>query len=99
MTCYDKAAKSYSIEEEQAIPAIKTNRQLVFAYPVYFSNVPKIVRDFIEEQHLLFSGIAIQKGRCTMCYRCVNYCPRQAVTLLGKKLYEQCTIETYLQHK
>lgn len=237
LACYDKAAKSYSIEEEQAIHAIKMNRQLVFAYPVYFSNVPKIVRDFIEEHHLLFtgkeifliatmglfsgdgtgcsarlfqkygaritgglhlkmpdcigdekalkrtagqnqnliqtaeekikkaaqalgkgaapreglgfgyhlaglfgqrlwfygktrrysdklridqnacvgcgicsslcpmhnliiqSGKAVQKGRCTMCYRCVNHCPRQAVTLLGKKLYEQCTIEKYLQHK
>lgn len=44
----------------------------------------------------LQSGKARQQGKCTMCYRCVNHCPGQAITLLGKKLYEQCTIEKYL---
>ena len=31
-----------------------------------------------------------------MCYRCISNCPQQAITLLGKKLYEQCKIEKYL---
>ena len=44
----------------------------------------------------LHSGKAVQGGCCTMCYRCVNHCPGQAITLLGKKLYEQCTVEKYL---
>lgn len=44
----------------------------------------------------LYLGKAQQKGNCTMCYRCVNYCPKQAITLLGKKVYEQCTIDKYL---
>lgn len=44
----------------------------------------------------LYSGKAQPKGNCTMCYRCVNNCPKQAITLLGKKVYEQCTIEKYL---
>ncbi|MGO5051018.1 EFR1 family ferrodoxin [Lachnospiraceae bacterium LCP25S3_G4] len=44
----------------------------------------------------LHSGKAKQQGMCTMCYRCVNHCPKQAITLLGKKIYEQCTIEKYL---
>lgn len=44
----------------------------------------------------LRSGKAVQGGRCTMYYRCVNHCPGQAITLLGKKLYEQCTVEKYL---
>lgn len=44
----------------------------------------------------LYSGKAEPKGNCTMCYRCVNHCPKQAITLLGKKVYEQCTIEKYL---
>lgn len=35
-------------------------------------------------------------GRCTMCYRCINLCPRQAITLLGRKVIEQETIEKYL---
>lgn len=35
-------------------------------------------------------------GKCTMCYRCVSNCPKQAITLLGKTLYEQCKIEKYI---
>lgn len=41
-------------------------------------------------------GKAQAQGKCTMCYRCVNNCPKQAITLLGKKIYEQCKIENYL---
>jgi ferredoxin/flavodoxin len=40
-------------------------------------------------------GIIIHKKRCTMCYRCVNNCPVQALTILGKKIYEQCLFEKY----
>lgn len=35
-------------------------------------------------------------GKCTMCYRCISFCPTQAITLLGKRVYEQCYIEKYL---
>ncbi len=35
-------------------------------------------------------------GRCTMCYRCINTCPARAVTLLGKQVWEQGTVEKYL---
>ena len=38
-------------------------------------------------------GKAVASGQCTMCYRCVDYCPKQAITLLGKTLYEQPTYE------
>lgn len=31
-----------------------------------------------------------------MCYRCVNICPKQAITLLGKRVVEQGMIEKYL---
>ncbi|MDE7239734.1 MAG: hypothetical protein K2N41_08485 [Lachnospiraceae bacterium] len=31
-----------------------------------------------------------------MCYRCVNVCPKQAITLFGKRVIEQGTIEKYL---
>lgn len=230
---YEQNAKIISIEDAQSISAIKQNEEIVFAYPVYFSNIPKIVRDFIDSHYSIFmgkkifliatmglfsgdgtgcsarifrrygahitgglhlkmpdcigdekalkktveqnhklietaeekiekaakslkngvpareglgfwyhlaglfgqrlwfyhktkkysdklqikqekcvgcgvcsslcpmdniklqSGKAIQQGHCTMCYRCVNHCPKQAITLLGKKLYEQCTIEKY----
>ena len=38
-------------------------------------------------------GKAAANNQCTMCYRCVNYCPKQAITLLGKTLYEQPTYD------
>ncbi len=36
------------------------------------------------------------KGHCTMCYRCINYCPVQAITLLGSHVIEQTRIEKYI---
>ena len=36
------------------------------------------------------------KNQCTMCYRCFSNCPKQAITILGKQVYEQCYIEKYL---
>jgi len=39
---------------------------------------------------------AVSSDRCTMCYRCINKCPKQALTLLGKKIVEQCGIEKYI---
>lgn len=41
-------------------------------------------------------GKAQANGKCTMCYRCVSNCPKQAITLLGNRLYEQCKIENYI---
>lgn len=32
-------------------------------------------------------------GRCTLCYRCFSLCPRQAVTLLGKRVLTQWRME------
>lgn len=46
----------YSIEDAAAPSAIKEDSELVFAYPVYYSNLPKIVRDFIEDNHDLWRG-------------------------------------------
>lgn len=37
----------------------------------------------------------VHEKRCTMCYRCVNNCPAQAITILGKKVHEQCVFEKY----
>ena len=42
------------------------------------------------------NGTAAAKGQCTMCYRCVNKCPRQAITLLGKKVIVQYDISQNL---
>lgn len=41
------------------------------------------------------NGIAVSAGNCAMCYRCISSCPKQAITLLGKQVYEQCRYEKY----
>jgi len=36
----------------------------------------------------------IENGaRCTMCYRCVNRCPAQALTILGKRVFDQWMLD------
>ncbi|MCR5200286.1 MAG: 4Fe-4S dicluster domain-containing protein [Saccharofermentans sp.] len=44
---YDKDSKALSIEDQDAISEIKRSGLLVFSYPVQYSTVPKILRDFI----------------------------------------------------
>lgn len=40
-------------------------------------------------------GKAAAGDRCAMCYSCISTCPKQAITLLGSKVYEQCRYEKY----
>ena len=40
-------------------------------------------------------GKAVSHNKCAMCYRCISSCPKQAITLLGKQVYEQCRYEKY----
>lgn len=44
------------------------------------------------------NGKAAASQKCTMCYRCISNCPKQAITLLGKRVYEQCKIENYIDN-
>lgn len=46
----------FSIEDNSALNAIFESRDIVFAYPIYYSNLPKIVRDFIENNSKLWRG-------------------------------------------
>ena len=41
------------------------------------------------------NGKAVASNKCTMCYRCINSCSKLAITLLGKKVHEQCGYEKY----
>lgn len=41
-------------------------------------------------------GMPVAGGQCTMCYRCISKCPKQAITLLGKKVIEQNDVSKYL---
>lgn len=37
----------------------------------------------------------VYKDKCTMCYRCFAHCPKQAITILGTRVYEQCRFDSY----
>lgn len=53
---YDASAEVCSIEDENAVRRIKDSETLIFSYPVQYSNVPKIVKDFIEANHKIWRG-------------------------------------------
>jgi ferredoxin len=53
---YDEAAKAYSIEDPKVFEAVKKDDMLAFAYPVQYSTVPKILRDFISDNKELWKG-------------------------------------------
>ncbi|QQO09980.1 EFR1 family ferrodoxin [Breznakiella homolactica] len=40
-------------------------------------------------------GSIISGKKCTLCYRCVSTCPAKALTIIGKKVYEQCLLDKY----
>lgn len=50
----DENAMAYSIEDENATRAIRSNDVIVFAYPVYYSYLPKIVSEFIANNSALW---------------------------------------------
>ena len=43
------------------------------------------------------NGKVVSLDKCTMCYRCISSCPKQAITLLGKVVVEQCRYEKFVQ--
>lgn len=47
MQAYDCTAEAVSIEEENVVQMLGKHNEIVMAYPVQFSNIPKIVQDFI----------------------------------------------------
>ena len=53
---YDEKTATYSIEDNDALSAIINAELLVFAYPVQFSTVPKILRDFIMDNRDLWKN-------------------------------------------
>lgn len=49
MQAYDCTAETVSIEKEDVVQKLGRHNEIVMAYPVQFSNIPKIVQDFIIE--------------------------------------------------
>ncbi len=52
----DSKATVYSIENENVVDAIISSDEIIFAYPVYYSNLPKIVRDFIVKNFAIWQN-------------------------------------------
>lgn len=44
----------------------------------------------------IWDGTAAAGDRCMLCYRCFCACPQKAVTILGKRVYEQNRPQAYL---
>lgn len=53
---YDKNSEIFSIEDKAVIENVKQHELLIFSYPVQYSNIPKILRDFIVENQELWKG-------------------------------------------
>ncbi len=51
-----KRLKAFSIEDDNVIEVVKGDEMLVFAYPVQYSTVPKILRDFIIDNKELWKN-------------------------------------------
>ena len=48
---YDEGTKAFSIEDHNITRVVKNEEMLVFAYPMQYSTVPKMLRDFIIENN------------------------------------------------
>ncbi|MCM1164657.1 MAG: EFR1 family ferrodoxin [Lachnospiraceae bacterium] len=46
--------KAYRIEDKAAVRALSEDGDILFAYPVYYSNMPKLAHDFITENSTLW---------------------------------------------
>ena len=53
---YDKDAIAYSIEDDDVLKAVNGADVIVFSYPVQYSTVPKIMRDFVTDNKALWKN-------------------------------------------
>lgn len=52
----DSGAHCISIEDKNVVCEIRKNDIIILAYPIYFSNLPKIMHDFIVENGVVFAN-------------------------------------------
>lgn len=53
---YDRTAKAFSIEDKNIVSYIKDNKEIIFSYSVQYSNIPKMLKDFIDKNKDLWQG-------------------------------------------
>lgn len=49
LTSINKEYEMYSIEDTECIASISEHHDIVLAYPIYYSSIPKIMNDFIHQ--------------------------------------------------
>ena len=53
---YDAAALAFSIEDNELLKQIDKHKDIVFSYPVQYSNIPKILKDFLARNKAMWKG-------------------------------------------
>lgn len=53
---YDKSSPAFSIEQAEAVTHVIAAREIVICYPVQFSNIPKILQDYIVANRQIWNG-------------------------------------------
>ena len=53
---YNDGSKPLSIEDSRTVEAISKTEEIVLAYPIYYSNIPKIAADFIHTNKSCFAN-------------------------------------------
>ena len=79
---YDNSQNSFSIEEKDAVEKIEKDSTIVIGYPVQYSNIPKILRDYIVDNRYLWKGknifIIATMGLFSGCLLYTSPSPRDA---------------------
>ncbi len=52
----DNSAKCFSIEDNAVPDELAHCQTVIFGFPIYYSNIPKIVKDFIEKHAEAFKN-------------------------------------------
>ena len=50
----DEKGLAYSIEDKESIAKIRESEFIIFGYPIYYSNLPKIVKEYIINNKEIF---------------------------------------------
>ena len=53
---YDCSKNSFSIEDNETLEMIKESNEIVIGYPVQYSNIPKILQDYIVNNRYIWKG-------------------------------------------
>lgn len=53
---YNNGSVIFSIEDESLIEQISNHDELIFSYPVQYSTVPKVLRDFVNRNSNIWNG-------------------------------------------